>query len=332
MKPEDAAQITAALEIKGTAGTQRIPLEVHSEWVPDEQLIDWPAIGEVKEVVLLLNNRASRGESAAGSLLIDARFERLTVLRRLSLSPGVRFTGVLLAGLLAAFVTALLRSVLRLRSEAKTISGIETFAERTNQARSNHWPQLLQDLVRSLGIVLLCLLVIEVFQLGSRNVLETGWTAVGLALAGAGLAEWWKAGLTGQHLTVREAFLDTLATGLLATSSSGLAILQAPASWPEMVLLSQTVAAAAILVYHATNAYRLAASGRHLGPTTAALIVGTPYVVGGLVLLESNGLLQSLGTGLTFGLIGAQSSLLEFFGRVVVVFCFNEAVARDWDC
>ena len=92
-----------------------------------------------------------------------------------------------------------------------------------------------------------------------------------------------------------------LATGLLATSASPLAILQAPTSWPELVLLSQTVAAATLLVYHAANAYRIASSGRHLGAAAAALIVGTPYVVGGLVLLESDGLMQSLGGGLTPG-------------------------------
>ena len=55
-KPDQARQMTAAIEIKGTAGVQRIPLEIHSDWVPVEQTIDWPVIGTVKEVVLLVNS------------------------------------------------------------------------------------------------------------------------------------------------------------------------------------------------------------------------------------------------------------------------------------
>ncbi|MGD0044559.1 MAG: hypothetical protein ABSE84_29840, partial [Isosphaeraceae bacterium] len=150
---------------------------------------------------------------------------------------------------------------------------------------------------------------------------------LGLAVAGAAVAEWWKNGLTGKHLTSLEAFQDVLASGLLATSASSLAILQVPTSWSELFLLSQTVAAVTLLVYHAANAYRLASSGRHLGAAAAALIVATPYVVGGLVLLESGSLARSLGNGLTIGLLEAQPSVLEFLGRVFVLFCFNEAVA-----
>ena len=57
------------------------------------------------------------------------------------------------------------------------------------------------------------------------------------------------------------------------------------------------------------------------------LIVGTPYIIGGLVLLEPAGLMQSLGGILTAGLASTQPGAMEFLGRVFVVFCFNEAVA-----
>ena len=75
--PDQARQITAAIEIKGTAGLQRIPLEIRSDWIPVEQTIDWPAIGTVKEVVVLVNSISDR-EPATGTILIDARFERLS--------------------------------------------------------------------------------------------------------------------------------------------------------------------------------------------------------------------------------------------------------------
>ena len=326
-KPDQARLITAAIEVKGTAGVQRIPVDIHSDWIPVEQPIDWPAIGTVKEVILLVNC-IGNGEPATGTLLIDARFERLPMLRKLSLSPGVRFTAVLLASLLAAVVTALLRRALGGLSGDDAASRIETLGDRAFQAENAHWQYLLGDLVRSIGVVLIALLGIGTFILGSLGRLETGWTALGLAVAGAAVAEWWKFGLTGKHLTSLEAFQDALAPGLLATSASSLAILQMPGSWSDLVLLSQTVAAATMLIYHATNAYRLASSGKHLGAAAAALIVGTPYIVGGLVLLESTSLLQSLGSGLTFGLLEGQPAVLGFLGRVIVIFGFNEAVTQ----
>ena len=241
-EPDEAAQVTAAMEIKGTAGVQRVPLEIRSDGIPDEQLINWPVIGEVKEVVLLVNSIPGQVEPATGSLLIDARFENLPMLRKWSLSTAVRFAGVLVSALLAALVTVLLQVVVGRRSDGDSSS--ETLSQWAPQARTGHWHHFLDDLVRGIGVVLIALLAIEAFELGSRNILETGWIAVGIALAGGALAEWWKAGLTGRHLTGREAFQDTFASGLLATSSSALAILQAPASWSEMVFLSQTAAAA----------------------------------------------------------------------------------------
>ena len=227
--------------------------------------------------------------------------------RKLSLSNGGDDSpAVLLASLLVAMLTALLRSAGGWRSggDGQASSPRPWLSGRLRQdprACISSW-----EILSAAGVVLIALLVIEVFILGSRGRLETGWTALGLAFAGAAVAELWKIGLTGKHLTSLEAFQDVLATGLLATSASSLAILQAPASWSELVLLSQTVAAATMLVYHAANAYRVASSGKHLGAAAAALIVGTPYVVGGLVLLESAGLMQSLGTGLTLGLLEAQ--------------------------
>ena len=184
------------------------------------------------------------------------------------------------------------------------------------------------DLIQGVGVVLIALLVVETYLLGGRGQLEVGWTALGLAIAGAAVAEWWKVGLTGKHLTAPEIFQDVLTSGLLATSASSLAILQVPASWSDLFLLSQPVVAAGMLLYHTVNAYRLATSGRHLTASAALLIVGAPYIVGGLVLLESGRLMQSLGSVLTAGLVTSEPAALEFLGRVVVVFCFNLAVAQ----
>ena len=118
--PDQRRQITAAIEIKGSAGLQRIPLELQSDWHPVEQTIDWPTIGVVKEVVVLVNGIIDH-ESATGTLLIDARFAQLSPLRRLSMSLAARFVVIVLAGLALSFLAGLLgASGWRSRSTAET--------------------------------------------------------------------------------------------------------------------------------------------------------------------------------------------------------------------
>ena len=143
-----------------------------------------------------------------------------------------------------------------------------------------------------------------------------------LAIAGVAVAGWLKWGLTGRHLTAGEAFVSGLATGLPAASASPLALLQPPGSWSDTLLLSQTAAAAVVLAYHAANFCRLSAAGRPLDPVAGALVLGTPYVVGGLLLLRADGLARDLALGL------ADGPAAVVVGRIIVVFLFNEAVAN----
>ena len=157
--------------------------------------------------------------------------------------------------------------------------------------------------------------------------LRWGGPASGSPSRGTGIAWWLKFGLTGKHLSADEVFQDMAVSGLLAASTSTLAILQAPTAWAQMLMLSQFVASVVAVLYHGVNAYRLESAGKHLGRIGGALIVGTPYVVGGLVLLESHGLLQTLGGALTAWTLASRPEALEFIGRVFVVFCFNEIVA-----
>ena len=309
-------RVAAAVEIKGSAGVQRISLEVHPDWTDAEQFVDWRAIGTPGEVVVVVKP-VGEGETAAGTLLIDVRFERLPFLRRLSTSLGARFGAVLLVSLLGAGLTALPRALAGRRPNSGDVAATEGSAT-----------GLRRDMVLGAGIVLIAVLAVAVFLVGGKGRLEIGWTAVGVAIAGAALAEWSKFGLTGRHLTAGEVFGDLLASGVLATSAAPMAILQPPADWSDLLMLSEAVAAVVALVYHAANAQRLAATGRHLGAIGGAMIVGTPYVFGGLVVLESGGLLQELGRVLSAGALAGWPEALEFVGRVFVVFCFNEAVAN----
>ena len=325
--PEQRDQIVLVVEIKGSAGVQRIPLPIHPDWAPVEEIVNWPAIGTLSEVVVSVSPTAQSG-SAKGSIAIDIRFKRLSILRKLGMSPWARFGGVFLASLVGWLLASLLRSAAfpwpgrEPTSESEALPGQSVPAETT-------WPRwLLRDLVKGAGAVFIVVLAMAIDLLGEKGPLEAGWTALGIAIAGAAIAEWWKYGLTRRHLAAAEVFQDMLATGLLAASASPLAILQAPAAWSELFLLSQTVAAVGAIVYHAANAHRLASSGRHLGAAGAAILIGTPYVVGGLTLLESDGLLQALGGTLTAGALASRPEALAFVGRVVVILCFNEAVAN----
>ena len=256
--PEQGRQITAAIEIKGSAGVQRIALELQPDWHPVEQTIDWPTIGTVKEVVVLVNGISDR-EPATGhapdrcpvrATLSSPPAQHVVggaIRRRRPGRPGPLVPGGTARGDFGPAIAAASRRR-RPRNDGS----------RFPRRRGRPLRLLLADLIQGVGVVLIALLVVETYVLGARGRLETGWTALGLAIAGAAVAEWWKFGLTGKHLTGLEVFQDVLASGLLATSASSLAILQAPASWSDLFLLSQPVAAAGMLIYHTVNAYRLA--------------------------------------------------------------------------
>jgi cyclic beta-1,2-glucan synthetase len=290
-------QITATLEIKGTAGgIQRIPLDLRPTRRPAESEIDWTAIGTLGEVVVAIS-RTGDDESIAGRLSIDVSFHRRSWLRKLSEHPDARIGGNVLAGLLGMLLAALLQRLWSTSGARTEVGGLR------------------RDIVYGVAAVGIAVLVAAIYLMRQRSQLEAGWDSVGAAVAGAALGEWLKFGLAGRHLTGVEAFCDMLATGLPAASASSLAVLQTPVNWPEALLLSGPTAATVVLIYHMANACRISSNGRHLSAMSTALIVGTPYAVGGLLLLRSDALLQS-----TFGNV--------FAARVLVVFLFNEIVAN----
>ena len=187
---------------------------------------------------------------------------------------------------------------------------------------------LKQDCVFGAAAASIAGLAVWVFILGQKTHLEIGWDALRVAIAGVAVAEWLKFGLTGKHLRLGEALQDLLVSGVLAATASSLPILQAPSAWSDLFLLSQPIAAASIVVYHAVNAYRLATSSQHLSPFGGALILASPYAVGSLLLLESADLLRIAGPSPVAGGWAALPAVLGFLARVAVVFGFNLAVAN----
>jgi len=316
--PEHGCQTAMAVELKGNAGTQRIPLRLVSDWEVTEIPLNWVAIGTLSEVVVVVSPTNTTAP-AMGTVYLDIAFDRLPLVRKLGSLFAARIAGVLMIGLLGALVTAMPRA----------FSGLRPTTDHSTRTQGTGLLRNLQrDFVYGTAIVFITVLVMGVYAIGGMSSLAVGWSALGIAVVGLGLGEWLKYGLIGKHLTPGEVFQNLVATGLLAASASSLQILQVPVSWSEVFLLSSPVAASTLFFYHALNAYRLASSRRHLGPMAALLIVGTPYAVGLLLLLGSNQLLAALGLGLTAGNAVGEPRLLTMLGRVLVVFSFNELVAN----
>ena len=144
------------------------------------------------------------------------------------------------------------------------------------------WPCWQRSFVLGVSLVWATALALAVFALGSLPTAEVGWRLLAIALAGGLLGEWMKYGLLGRHLTLVQFAQDAAITGVLAASASTLTILQAPANWSELLLLSSPVAAVTLLGYHLANLHRLTTTQHHLRLPSALVIVGIPYILGSL--------------------------------------------------
>src|SRR5262249_5145929 len=150
-------QIALAVEIKGSAGVQRIPLEIHPDWAPVEEIVNWPAIGALSEVVVSVSPTAQSG-SATGSVAIDIRFKRLSIVRKLGMSPWARFGGVFLASLAGWLLASLLRSA-AFRWPGRDPTGESEALPGEFVPAATMWPRwLLRDLVKGAGTVFIVVL------------------------------------------------------------------------------------------------------------------------------------------------------------------------------
>jgi cyclic beta-1,2-glucan synthetase len=300
--PDQARRVDAKLEIKGSAGTQRIPLDLGKGRIDLERPIDWREIGTIQEVVFAIGQVGE--EPASGSITLDVSFEQVPILQKFLDSPFAKFACVLLIA--AAFW---LVEVLVKLSFGEGQVGFQSSGVR-------------RDLVQGVGTALIAALALAIFEFGGQS--GSSWGSVWFAVAGLFVAIWWKWGLTLQHNTPGEAFRDALAIGLLGVSSSPMLIFQAPSNWSQVFQLSQAAASVAALAYLASIAVSVSTTARRAGPIVGAWIVGTPYVLGSLVLLSSPGMTRSLGA-----IAGADWPELQAgLGRVVVLFLFNEALAQ----
>ena len=283
----DLDGFAAVMEIKGSGGSQRIAIPLTPAWSLSEAVIEWQLVGAFREAVVVVSQAGS--EPATGTLHLDVRFDRLSPARKLSTHVTARLGGVLIVSLAGALFAALLG---RLFGPKRTADARDTAGP---VSTPSPFAGLRRDFVIGTGIILIASLAISIYGLSTKGILEVGWSALLAAVAGAVIAEWLKFGLTGKHQDPLQVFQNMAATGLLAASASSLAILQAPAAWSELLMLSGTAAASAVLLYHLINAGMLASAGKHVSASSAVLIAGAPFVVGGLTLLASPQLLRPIG-------------------------------------
>ena len=296
--PETSADfddIEIALEIKGSGGLQRVPLALRPGWATVETLLDSRAVGQLRELVLTVKRRGGP-DPAVGAIRFDVRLRPLDGLRALGLSPAARAGAVGLAVLIAALIAAAGRG----RGLGRPVG-------------------LMKDLMLGLGWAATAWLVAEAYNVGGLDDLAVGWRAAWIALGGAAVAAWWSLAIAGRPPGPWEAARHAAVAGLLATAAGPVSLLQPPGDGWGVLHLSRAGAAATLAVYLLAHVVRLATTGKGLGAAGAALIFGTPFVAGGLTLLEPGGWIDGL---------AGDRAVVAYLMRTGVVLLFNVLLAE----
>ncbi len=327
----DAAQlskIAVKAEIQGTAGTQRIALRLKPGWNSVQKSIRWNAIGQLTEVNFVI---APRGHDASvsGTLYLGFDFCKTTFSGKY-LTP-IKFGSVFLLGLILALLSRLfVPSFGRNRDASSGAPEAGKNLSVISPGKESGSAKLKQDLFYGSVIVLITGVMLWIYSLGSVCAPKACllMNILGAAILGGVIAELLKFKITGTHLKSSEVFQNALVTGFLAAASSRTELLQAPAAWGQLLMINRLTAAVTFLIYHVFNAHALSSTGKHVRPVTGAMIAGIPFFFGGLLLLENVSLLQTLTYDLSGGTLAAWPAILEWAGRLMVVFAFNEVLVN----
>lgn len=326
INPAQLGQLSIRTELRGTAGTQTFPLAIKPGWSTFEKSLPWGAIGELQEVTFVISPKG--GRESSGTVYLSFDFCRSDFLKKHLLF--IKFAALLALGFLLAFLAGFLRKI----SGQDSAAGQSRTAGRSlsilSPAEAPFVSKLKKDFFSGIMVVLIVGTALWIYILGSSAPAEAGLSAgiYAVAFLGALIAGLLKYRFSGKLLTAGETLQNVLFTGLLAVSSAKMELLQAPTLWGNLLMVSHVTAAVAFLAYHLFNANSLASSGKHLKAINGALIVGTPYLFGGLLLLENVTLLQTMTFYITGGIFAAWPAFLEGMGRLLVVFLFNEVLSN----
>ncbi len=309
------AQTAVKVEIKGSRGTQSLPLPLHEGWNSIREFIQWSAIGDLQEFVFVVAPMKTRDtEPPHGTLYFEFDFGKCGNLEKFA--PWFKTGLVLVLGLILTLASSILRKMAGQNksqpTHPKSVSGVK------------------QDILFALMTILIGVVALRIYALGAISILDAGFSTSFLivGLAGVLIAEILKRGLAGQGLSPSEVFQNLLIVGLLAAGSTRQEILQAPATWGQLLTVSPLSAAVAFLIYQIFNVLSLRSSGKHLKVAPSVAIVGTPFLFGWLLLLENAVMLQGLGKVLSLTLASAWPAVTEMLGRFLVMLVFNEAITN----
>jgi cyclic beta-1,2-glucan synthetase len=323
-------EVAVKMEIKGSSAMQSIPLELKNNWSFLREEIAWNTIGELDEVCFVVMtlydsesaNSELKEEALEGYLYFDAEFYKQSFLYK-----NYIFFRIALVLLLSFIIAIFFPVAAKLKQKSSQYR-----KEGATTKKGSIVSSIKKDLLYGVTITLVIAVAFGLALAGSIYPLNNGFSFefIFIGLAGLIIAELLKFTITGRHLNSQEAFKNVLILSLLAASSSRLGILFAPSNFGQILMLNRYIAVIAFLIYQTSSARSLAIKNEHLGDFTAFSIVLTPYLFNWLMVLQTPMLLQQLGRFLTLGLLSGFVEFLEFLGRVVVVYGFNEAIANGF--
>ncbi len=309
-----AVEITAAVEIKGAKDTQTINLPLQPGWNIRREPIDWSAVGALKEAVLVVKS-AVADRTVSGALSFEWDFIQGPFAVKRGPSPAGKTGMVFLSGVLLFLAAAFVGKLFARRPPAAL-------------AAARPAPGPARDVLFAAAAVVAAGAALAMYARGAVPSAGTSFDFLFLGLAGAVLAELLTFALAGRHSTPAEIFTNFIFSGFLAATASPQALWQAPANGSQILLKSHLTAAVVFLLYHVANAAALSSAGKPLRAVGGALLVGTPYLFGWILTLQSDTFLQSLANGMTGGVFAGRVEAMEALGRLLVVFAFNETVAN----
>ena len=325
LDPSQLNQLAIRMEVIGTLNTQGIPLNLKPGWNSVQKTIAWDKIGDLKEVNFVITPKGNAG-ALKGTLYLGFDFCKSSFFA--NYFEAIKFGSVFLLALLLSLLVSFLAKFQggdRGGAKSKTAGG--EGLNIVSPKETTLLPRLMKDLLYGAITVLALGTAIWIYMLGFsaagsiRGILAAG-------ILGALIAECLKHQFTGKHLTAGEVFQNVLVTGVLAASSSPLELLQMPSMWGHLLMINMLTATVAFVIYQIFNANAFATSGKNFKPVASLLTVGTPYLIGWLLLLENVTLLQTLTYTLSGGLLAAWPWILEGVGRFIVVLVFNELLAN----
>jgi cyclic beta-1,2-glucan synthetase len=296
-----AAPVEVTVELKGSAGVQRIPFRPAAGWTASTAPIDWGVVGTFREAVFVV---APVGGDRRGVLSFELEFFQDAAARRSGTSLWGRI--LLLFGFAAALslVSRLLAG--RASEETKAPAG---------------WGK---DFLVAGGVVAAVAAVVGAHGAGDRA--GGGWVFLGVTGLATLSTVFFRGAFIGRGPAAGDVFWDTLLLGLTVVLSSAQTLWQSPTGWAGVFLESRLASSLTVAAYLAITAASLANHRAAPRRVIRAVIAGVPLLFGLLFALENPELLRGTANLLTAGALSTWPWAAELLGRLGLVFLFNELV------